>query len=86
MSNATCDFMLYLQSEILYISWIYPDTVPFQYLEIVFAVQYSTLSLARSQFIFLKCDELMQDLRGKFKQKQIYLFWAFWSMIFNFFF
>ena len=54
MSNAICDLVLYLQSECLNISWIYPGTIPFQYLKMVFAMQYSTLSLTGSQSIFLK--------------------------------
>ena len=45
MSNAICDLVLYLQSEGLNIKWIYPVTIPFQYLKTVFAIQYSTLSL-----------------------------------------
>ena len=51
--------VLCLQNEDLNISWIYP-TVPFQYLKIVFAIQYSTLSLTGSQLIFYsaldRCD------------------------------
>ena len=27
---------------------------------------------------------MIRDLGGKFRQKQIYLFWAFWSLIFKF--
>ena len=84
MSIAICDLLLYLQSEGLNISWIYPGTIPFQYLKTVFAIQYSTLSLTGSQFIFLKWDGSIWDLRGKFKQKRIHLFWAFWSLNFKF--
>ena len=40
----------------------------------VFAIQYSTLSLAGNQFAFVKCDELKKDLGGKFWQKRIELF------------
>ena len=54
MSNAICDLVLYLQSEGLKISRIYTGTIPFQYLKMVFAIHYSTLSLTGSQFIFLK--------------------------------
>ena len=86
MSNAICDFVLYLQSEGLNISWIYPGTIPFQYLKTVFAIQYSTLSLTGSQFIFLKWDGSIWDLGGKFRQKRIYLFWASWSLSFKFVF
>ena len=86
MSNAICDLVLYLQSEVLNMSWIYPGTIPFQYLKTVFAIQYSTLSLTGSQFIFLKCNESIWDLRGKLWQKRINLFWAFWSLSFKFFF
>ena len=84
ISNATCDIVLYLQSEGLNISWIYPGTIPFQYLKTVFAIQYSTLSLTGSQFIFLKWDGLIWDLGGKFSQKWIHLFWAFEVLVFNF--
>ena len=52
----------------------------------VFTIQYSTLSLTESQFIFLKCNESIWDLRGKLWQKRINLFWAFWSLSFKFFF
>ena len=41
-------YWLYLQSKGLNISWIYPGTIPFQCLKMVFAIQYSTLSLAES--------------------------------------
>ena len=34
-------------------------------------MQFSTLSLVGSQFVFLKCDWLIQDRRSKIKQKQI---------------
>ena len=44
----------------------------------------STLSLAGCNFIFPKNDGSIGDLGGKFKQKQIYLFWVFWSLILNF--
>ena len=86
MSNAICDLVLYLQSEDLNISWIYPGTIPFQYLKTVFAIQYSTLSLTGNQFIFQKWDGLIWDLRVKFRQKQIHLFWAFWILSFKVFF
>ena len=86
MSNAICDLVLYLQSENLNISWIYPGTIPFQYLKTVFAIKYSTLSLTGSQFIFLKWDESIWDPRGKFRQKRIHLFWDFWSLSLKFFF
>ena len=86
MSNAICDLVLYLQSGGLSISWIYPVTIPLQYLKMVLAIQYSTLSLTGSQFIFLKWDGLIWDLGGKVRQKRIHLFWAFWSSSFKFLF
>ena len=86
MSNAICDLVLYLQSGGLSISWIYPVTIPFQYLKMVFAIQYSIPSLTGSQLIFLKWDGLIWDLGGNFRQKRIHLFWAFWSSSFKFFF
>ena len=85
MSNAICDLVLYLQSEGLNISWIYPGTIPFQYLKTVFAIQYSTLSLTGSQFIFLKWDGSIWDLGAKFREKRIHLFWKFWSLSFKLF-
>ena len=63
MSNAICDLVLYLQSEGLNISW----KIPFQYLTTVFAIQYSTLSLTGSQFIFLKWDGSIWDLDMRFE-------------------
>ena len=71
--------VLYLQSEGLNISWMYPGLIPFQYLKTVFAIQYSTLLLTGSQFVFLKCDVLKWNLWDKFRQKGIHLFWAFWE-------
>ena len=56
VSNAICDLVLYLQSESLNISWISPGRISFQYLNTVLTIQFSTLSLAGGQFIFLKCD------------------------------
>ena len=52
----------------------------------VFSIQYSTMSLVGSQFNFLKCDESIWNLGGKFRQKRIHFFWAFWSLSFKFFF
>ena len=69
----------------LNISWIHPGTIPFQYLKTVFAIQYSTLSLIGSQFIFLKWRGSILDLGGEFRQTRIHLFWAFWSLSFKFF-
>ena len=46
-----------------------------------FAVQYLTLLLARSQFIFPKCDWSIWDLVGKFKQRRLHLFSAFWIFL-----
>ena len=83
MSNAICDLVLYLQSEGLNISWIYPGTIPFQYLKTVFAIQYSTLSLIENQFIFLKLDRSIWDLGGKFRQKRIHFFELFEIWVLN---
>ena len=77
MSNTICDLVLYLPSEGLNISWIYPGTSSSQYLKAVFAIQYSPLSLTTNQFIFLKWDGSIWDLEGKYRQKQIHLFRAF---------
>ena len=52
MPNVICDLVLYLQSEGLEISWTCPGTVPFQYLETIFTIQYSTSPLAGGQFMF----------------------------------
>ena len=68
---------LYLKSESLNILWIYLGTIPFQRLKTLFAIQCSNISLAVSQIIFLKCNESTRDLGGKFKPKQIHLFWTF---------
>ena len=86
MSNAICVLVVYLQSEDLNISWIYPGTSSFQDLKLLFERNYSTLSLAGSEFIFLKWDESIWDIGDKFRQKWIHLFWAFWGLIFKFFF
>ena len=86
MSIAIYDLVLYLQSEELNISWIYSGAILFQYLQKVFAIQYSTLSLTESVFIFLNRDGSIWDLWGQFRQKRIHLFWAFQSLSFKFFF
>ena len=47
---------------------IYPGTIAFQYLKMVFTIEYSTLSLTGSQLIFLKCDgsvEMLEVNLGK---------------------
>lgn len=48
-------------------------------LKTVFSTQHSTLSLAESQFIFLKCNRLIRDLSDKFIQKRFteYFFYLF---------
>ena len=53
MSNAICDlgYIYRVKAETFH---EYIDTIPFQYLKTVFAIQYSTLSLTGNQFIFLK--------------------------------
>ena len=86
MSNAICVLVLYLQSKDINISWIYPGTISFQYLKTIFTIQYSSLPLTGSQFIFLKRDGSIWDFGGKFRQKRLNLFWAFWSLSFKFFF
>ena len=57
-----------------------------RYLKTIFTKQCTTLSLVGRRFIFLMCNGLIRDLGGKFRQKRIYLFWAFRSLIFRFFF
>ena len=52
MSNTICVSVLYLSNEVFNISWTYPGIIPFHYLKMVFAIQYSTLSLTGSQFFF----------------------------------
>ena len=78
-------YILYFKNEGLNISWIscYNSILG---LKMFFTIQCSTLSLAGRNFIFLICDGSIRDLEGKFRQKQIDLFWVFWSLIFNFFF
>ena len=61
----------------------YFSSISFQYLKTIFTIQYYTLSLMGSQFIFLKCDRLIQDLRPKRRQKWIPLFWVFESFTSN---
>ena len=84
--SAIFDLVLYLQSEGLNISWIYLGAITFQYLKTVFTIQYSTLSLAGGHFIFPECEGPTWDLRSKFSQKQIHLFWALCSLGFKLFF
>ena len=52
MFNAKWDLVLYLKSDGLSIPWKYPSTTSFQYFITVFTIQYSTLPLTKSQFIF----------------------------------
>ena len=85
MSHDICDLILYVKSEGLNISWIsrYSSILVLKS-GINNAVFY--LFLAGRHFIFLKCNRWIWDIGGKFRQKRIYLFWAFWSLIFKFFF
>ena len=80
MSIGILKYKLYFKSESLNISWIS------RYNSILgLTIQCSTLSRAGFNFIFLICDGSIWDLGGKFRQKQIYLFWVFWHLIFKFF-
>ena len=72
-------FALSVEWRLKHFIYIYPGTIPFQYLKTVFAIQYSTLSLTGSQFIFLKWNGSIWDLGGKLRQKRIHLFWTFWT-------
>ena len=85
MSNAICDLVLYLHCEGLNISMNILWCNSILVLKKSICNTDSTLSLVGSQFIFLKCNGLIWDLRGKFRQKQIRLFRAFWSLSFRFF-
>ena len=86
ISNVIYNLVLYLQSQDINISLIYPRTIPFQYLKTLFAIQYFTLLLCGRQFIFLKWDGSIWGLGGIFRPKRIHLFWAFWGLSFKFFF
>ena len=59
--------------------------IPLQYLKFVFAIHFSTLSLAVARFLF-NCDGSIWDFGGKFRLKVINLFWTFWNLLFDFFF
>ena len=93
MSNAICDLVLYLQSEGLNISWIYPSTTPSQYLiknGIRSTVFYSITNQKPVYFskVLDGYDRYgsIWDLGGKFRVKQIHLFcWALWSLSVKFF-
>ena len=52
ISNTICDIVLYLQSESLNISLIYPGTILFWYSKTIFTIPHSTLPPAGSCFIF----------------------------------
>ena len=84
MSNAIYDLVLRLLNEGLNISWICHGGIPFQYLKTVFAMQYSPLSLAGSQFAFLKCDGSIWDLGGKFRQNEFVCFEIFEVWVLHF--
>ena len=53
-----------------------------QYLNMVVEVHSSTLRSNGSQFVFLKCDELIWPRSGSSKQKRMQLFWAIFQFIF----
>ena len=65
MSNAICDLALYLQSEGLNISRIYPGTILFQYLKKALAIHYSALLLTGSQLIEMDRCEISEVNLGK---------------------
>ena len=73
MSTTIYGLLLYLHREAFMNIFWYNCTPVFN---TMFSIQYSTLALARSQFIFSKYDKLMRDLENKFKQKHIHLFWV----------
>ena len=82
--NAIFDLVLYLLSEGLNISSIYSGTTPFQSLKTISTIQYSTLSLAMRQFIFLKWNGLIQDLREKINCFELNYFELFGFQFSNF--
>ena len=85
ISNGISDFILYFKNEGLNISWVSRGN-PILVLKNVLKIQCSPVSLAGRNLIFLKYDGSIRDLGGKFRQKRIYLFGAFWSLIFKFLF
>ena len=85
MYIAMLKYILYFKNEGLNILWISRYNSILGLKKMVFTIQCSTLSLAGRNFIFLICDGSIRDLGGKFRQKEIYLFWVFWSLIFKFF-
>ena len=85
MSIGFFKYILYFKNEGLNISWIswYNSILG---LKNGFTMHCSTLSLFGHNFIFLICDRLVQNVKRKFREKQIYLFEFFWSLIVKFFF
>ena len=84
MSIGMLKYILYFKNEGLIILWIS------QYNSILglkngFHNAVFYLSLAGRNLILLICDGSIRHLGGKFRQKLIYLFWVFWSLIFYFF-
>ena len=81
-SNAICDLVLHQQSESLNISWIYPRTIPRQYLKkgshntVFYSVtSWEPVYFSKAQWT----DEISR------RHQRIHLFWVFWSLIFHFF-
>ena len=78
ISNGISDFVLYFKNEGLSISWVSRGN-PILLLKNVLKIKCSPVSLVGRNLIFLKRNGSIRDLGGKFRQKQIYLFGAFWG-------
>ena len=55
---AISDLELYLQREGLNILWIYPGTIPFQYLKMIFAIQISEVNSGKDKHIYFELFEV----------------------------
>ena len=82
MPNAICDLVLYFESEGLNIPWIYWCT---SILALKSGIRNTVFySVTRSKLFYFSKLWSVDTISGA-RQKRIYLFWSFWSLIFSFY-
>ena len=82
MPNAICDLVLYFESEGLNIPWIYWST---SILALKSGIRNTVFySVTRSKLFYFSKLWSVDTISGA-RQKRMYLFWSFWSLIFSFY-
>ena len=82
MPNTICDLVLYFKSEGLNIPWIYRCT---SILALKSSIPNTVFYSVASWKLFYFSKLWSVDTISGVRQKRMYLFWSFWSLIFNFY-